>query len=145
MSKVDKRTIEATYVRELLDNYANEYPTVNQVLGRYLGKVGYSNEEIQTIVEEETFDTVISAVRFGDYLATVKLIMEMYASIEYKQVSEINKYFEHVLAERYGVSELSVDVYYAISPALKRLVRDGYVDVQEHPDNSAWNVYKYIK
>ena len=42
MSKVDKRTIEATYVRELLDNYANEYPTFPRYLPNTWLTVGYS-------------------------------------------------------------------------------------------------------
>ena len=144
MSKVDKRTIEATYASELITIYADRYPTIYQVLSRYLSKCGYSHEEIERIVEEETFDSVIDAMRFGDFLATLKMVMESFAHIEYKSVSEINTHFEKILARRYGVTECDVYIYTALSPALKRLVSDGYVDAQEHPDNSAWKVYKYI-
>ena len=144
MSKVDKRTIEASYVRELVENYEKEYPTVFQVLSKYLGKNGYSNEQIQKIVDEEVFDTVISAMRYGDYLANVKDIMEKYASIEYKTLGEIRKYFEYILAKRYGVSESDVDVYEAIIPALKRLQKDNLVEIIDNPNHTGWKLYKYI-
>lgn len=144
MSKVDKRTINALYTQELMTLYADQRPTVYQVLSRYLSKCGYSHEEIERIVEEETFASVADAMSFGDFLATLKVVMESFAHIEYKSFSEIRDHFTIILARRFGVKESDVDVYTAISPALKRLVRDGYVDVQEHPDNSAWNVYKYI-
>lgn len=144
MSKVDKRTIEASYVRELVENYEKEYPTVFQVLSKYLGKNGYSNEQIQKIVDEEVFDTVISAMRYGDYLANVKDIMEKYAKIEYKSLGEINKYFEKVIAERFSVSEVAVDVYQSIGPSLKRLAKDGMVEIIDNPDREGWKLYKYI-
>lgn len=144
MSKIDKRTIEASYVNDLIENYKNEYPTIYQVLSRYLSKDGYTNAEIQRIVEEETFDTVVSAMRYGDYLSNVKEIMETYASIEYKTLGEINKYFEQVLAKRYGVSETAVDIYDAIQPALKRLQKDNLVEIIDNPEHVGWKLYKYI-
>lgn len=142
--RVDKRTIEASYVYELTTLYGKEYPTTFQVLSRYLSKYGYTDAQIQRIVDEEVFDTVVSAMRYGDYLASVLEIVKRIARIEYKSVSEINASFEKVLAQRFGVSTCSVDVYNEISPALKRLVKEGLVDVQDHPDNSRWNMYKYV-
>jgi hypothetical protein len=70
--------------------------------------------------------------------------MENFAKIEYKSVSEINKHFEVVLAKRFGVSDCNVDIYDAISPALKRLERDGFVDAKENPEHAKWKLYKYI-
>ena len=122
MSKVDKRTINALYTQELMTLYADQRPTVYQVLSRYLSKCGYSHEEIERIVEEETFASVADAMSFGDFLATLKVVMESFAHIEYKSFSEIRDHFTIILARRFGVKESDVDVYTAISPALKRLV-----------------------
>lgn len=144
MSKVDKRTIEAAYVRELVTKYVEKYPTVEEVLSHYLSKNDYSEQEIKKIVEEETFDTVVQAMRYGDYLSTTEKIMKQYASIEYKTISDINKYFEKVLAERFGVKEVSVDVYSAINPAIKRLIKIGKVDYIENPEHAGHYMYKYI-
>ena len=83
---IDKRTIEASYVYSLVNEYNNEYPTTFQVLRRYLKKQDYSDEDIQKIVEDECFDNVVSAVRYGDYLSNVKSIMEQFAG------SRLNKY-----------------------------------------------------
>lgn len=143
--RIDKRTIEASYVKEIIDLYGENYPTIVAVLSRYLTKCGYTDEQIESIAEEETFDTVISAMRYGDYLANVKQIMQKFAKHEYKSVSDIEKYFEVILAERYGVSTCNIEVYEGISPALKRLVKEGSVEKIENPEHANWNLYKYIE
>lgn len=144
MAKVDKRTIEAAYVNELITRYGEAYPTVEQVLSNYLSKNGYSEQEIKKIAEEEAFDTVVQAMRFGDYLSTTEDIMKKYASGEAKTLGEINKFFEHVLAKRYGVREVSVDVYNAIRPALNKLIKMGKVKQEDNPEHEGWYVYSYI-
>ena len=144
MSIVDKRTIEASYVRELVENYGKEYPTTYQVLSKYLGKNGYSNEQIQKIVDEEVFDTVVSAIRYADYLGTTKYIMEKYARIEYKTLGEIDKFFEIELKKKFSDGKVSVDVYNSIIPALKRLAKDGMVEIIDNPERAGWKLYKYI-
>lgn len=143
MSKVDKRTVEAAYVHELATKYVEKYPTVEEVLSHYLSKNDYSEQEIKKIAEEETFDTVVQAMRYGDYLSTTEKIMKQYASIEYKTTSDINKYFEMVLAERFGVKEVSVDVYSSINPAIKRLIKIGKVEYIENPEREGHYMYKY--
>lgn len=141
---IDKRTIEASYVYSLVNEYNNEYPTTFQVLRRYLKKQDYSDEDIQKIVEDECFDNVVSAVRYGDYLSNVKSIMEQFARIEYKGLGEINKYFEYVLKKRYGDGKISIDVYNAIGPALKRLEKQHLVEIIDNPEHEGWKLYKYI-
>lgn len=141
---INKRTIEASYVYSLVNEYNNEYPTTFQVLSRYLKKQGYSDADIQKIVDEECFDNAVSAMRYGDYLSNVKSIMEQFARIEYKTLGEINKHFEYVLAKRYGCKEINIEVYNAIVPALKRLEKQGLVKIIDNPEHEGWNLYKYI-
>lgn len=141
---IDKRTIEADYVRQVMELYEDEYPTVLQVLHRFLSKYEFTTEQIEKIAEEETFDTVISAVRFADYLGNVKKIMEQFARIEYKTLGEINSYFESILAKRYNTAECAISVYEAIHPALKRLHKDGLVEIIDNPEHEGWFLYKYI-
>ena len=144
MAKVDKRVIEASYVHELVENYKDEYPTTFQVLSRYLKKGGYSDEEIQRIVDEEVFDNAVSAMKYADYLLNVRSIMKQFASIEYKSLGEINNYFKSVLAKRYGVCEAAVEVYEAIIPALKRLEKEHLIEIIDNPEREGWKLYKYI-
>lgn len=141
---INKRTIEASYVYSLVNEYNNEYPTTFQVLSRYLKQKNYSDEDIQKIVDEECFDNAVSAMRYGDYLSSVKSIMEQFARIDYKTLGEINKYFERVLAKRYGCSDIKVEVYNAIIPALKRLEKQGLVEIIDNPEHEGWKLYKYI-
>lgn len=141
---IDKRTIEASYVHSIVNEYNTEYPTDFQVLSRYLKKQDYSDEDIQKIVNEECFDNAVSAARYGDYLSSVKSIMEQFARSDYKTLGEINKYFEQVLIQRYGGGKIKVDVYSAISPALKRLEKQHLVEIIDNPEHEGWNLYKYI-
>ena len=39
---------------------------------------------------------------------------------------------------------MSVDVYNAIIPALKRLAKDGMVEIIDNPEKTGWKLYKYI-
>lgn len=144
MPTVDKRTIEASYVHELVTKYAEKYPTVEEVLTHYLSKNGYSEQEIKRIAEEETFDTVVQAMRYGDYLATTEKVMKQYASIEYKTMGDIDKFFMHIIAERFNSDDISVDVYTSIPAALSKLVKMGKVKRVDNPEHEGWYLYKYI-
>ena len=144
MSKVDKRTIEATYMNELVTKYAGIEPTVEQILKNYLSKQGYTDEDIMKIVEEEAFDNTVQAIKYGDYLSTTEEIMKKFASIEYKQMKDINNYYERVLSERYNITTVAIDVYEAIKPALDRLIKMNKVKKVDNPEHEGWYLYKYI-
>lgn len=142
MALVDKRTINASYTQALLEKYGQEEISAQKVLHDFLSDRGFTDDEINKIVEVIAIENARKAMELGDFVATTADVLKTCAKIEPKTLGEINTHYKSVMADRYGVSDIRVDVYDSIPAALKVLEKIGRVEVDR--ENERAFKYKYI-
>lgn len=145
MSTIDKRVINARYMRELIQRYGEEHPSADKVLRSYLEKKGYNEKQIESIIEDVAIENTVDAMQYGDFLSTVEDVMISFAHIEYKEYGEISKRLKQVVAEQYGVRDFCVDLYGDLRSALRILERVGRVQRIDNPNRTGSFLYKYVK